>query len=162
MSAASPAQSPLDLLLSLPPESFGAAIRAARQGLKWSQDNLAREAGVSQASVVRIEQGGSGTRPDMRRKVAQALERHGVQWQRQASAPVMCEPNLAFRVPGRQIGNGFAPVDQRHWPLVWMQTRQAPVRPVNFSARDAAELEREGSFRRVDRIGPDDPASWIG
>jgi predicted transcriptional regulator len=55
-------------------------IRAARALLEWDQPRLAKEAGVSQSSIARIEMGEVEPRPYTMDAIQRALERAGVEF----------------------------------------------------------------------------------
>ncbi|MCW6003954.1 helix-turn-helix domain-containing protein [Micromonospora sp. CPCC 205371] len=59
-------------------QEFGRLIRTAREGLTWSQDDLAEKAGVGRATVQRYERGDLGKTgfpdPDATRKIFKALD----------------------------------------------------------------------------------------
>jgi len=54
-------------------------MRAARGLLQWTQEDLAREAGVSSLTVRNIEAGKTKPNPATMTVIRQALERHGVE-----------------------------------------------------------------------------------
>jgi predicted transcriptional regulator len=57
-------------------------VKAARELLGWAQSDLARESGVSEPTIKRLEaQGGEiGGREETAGKIVAALERHGVEF----------------------------------------------------------------------------------
>ena len=64
-----------------PPTISSAQLRAARAWLNWSQEQLAKEAGVSKGSVNRFEQGTSLPHPATLERLQQALEAAGIEFQ---------------------------------------------------------------------------------
>jgi len=57
-------------------------LKAARALLGWSQSDLARQSGVSEPTIARLESagGGLGGRPETGRKIRVALEKGGVEF----------------------------------------------------------------------------------
>lgn len=53
--------------------SPGAVVRAAREALGWTVYRLAKEAGVDQSQLLRIERGDQGMSLETARKLARAL-----------------------------------------------------------------------------------------
>ena len=54
-------------------------MRAARGLLQWTQEDLARESGVSSVTVRNIESGKTKPNPATMTVLRQAFERHGVE-----------------------------------------------------------------------------------
>ena len=52
--------------------------RAARALIGWSQDDLARRAGVAVMTVKRLEAGATGVSEDIRQRLKEALDSAGV------------------------------------------------------------------------------------
>ena len=57
-------------------------LKAARALLAWSQNDLARESGVSEPTIARLESsdGPIGGRPDTAEKLLAALEKGGIEF----------------------------------------------------------------------------------
>lgn len=68
--------------------------RAARAFLGWSRARLARESGVSAATIQRYERGDSGQMFKTVRSLCRALERGGAEF---LEATKECGPGLALR-----------------------------------------------------------------
>ncbi len=64
-----------------PPTISSAQLRAARAWLNWSQEQLAKEAGVSKGAVNRFEQGTSLPHPATLERLRKALEAAGIEFQ---------------------------------------------------------------------------------
>jgi transcriptional regulator with XRE-family HTH domain len=64
-----------------PPTISSAQLRAARAWLNWSQEELAKEAGVSKGAVNRFEQGTSLPHPVTLERLRKALETAGIEFQ---------------------------------------------------------------------------------
>lgn len=62
--------------------SSGNAIRCAREGIRVTQSALAREAGVSQSFLARVESGERTPTPDMTLTIWQALSRQDDNYRR--------------------------------------------------------------------------------
>jgi DNA-binding XRE family transcriptional regulator len=63
-----------------------AQIRAARALLAWSQEDLAREAGVVRRTLTGLETQTAETKVETMEKVVAALEAHGIEFVRQGEA----------------------------------------------------------------------------
>jgi predicted transcriptional regulator len=72
-------------------------VKAARALLGWAQVDLARESGVSQPTIARIEAGDDvlGGRPDTAGKIRAALEANGIEFTNGRS------PGVRLRTPRR-------------------------------------------------------------
>jgi len=62
--------------------SSGSAIRSAREGIRVTQSALAREAGVSQSFLARVESGERTPTPEMTLTIWQSLSRLDENYQR--------------------------------------------------------------------------------
>jgi transcriptional regulator with XRE-family HTH domain len=69
-------------MVNVPPPTISSAqLRAARAWLNWSQEQLAKKAGVSKGSVNRFEQGTSLPHPATLERLRKALEAAGIEFQ---------------------------------------------------------------------------------
>jgi ribosome-binding protein aMBF1 (putative translation factor) len=55
---------------------LGKTVRAMREGRGWSQNDLAREAGMTQSAVARFEAGGTIPTLPVLERLARALDAH--------------------------------------------------------------------------------------
>lgn len=58
----------------------GRQLRAARALLDWTTDELAEKAGVSKATVISIEKGGSNPNTATQRKILHAIDKAGIEF----------------------------------------------------------------------------------
>lgn len=67
-------------MVNAPPEISASQVRAARAWLGWSQEFLAKQAGVSKRAVVRAESGSSQPQKETAVRLRNALEAAGLKF----------------------------------------------------------------------------------
>jgi transcriptional regulator with XRE-family HTH domain len=143
----------LDQLLAQPAAIVGRMFAMARQALSRSQDEMAKQAKLSQTMVSRIEAGDETVTTKKREALGRALAAAGAAFG--LHRKVRLVPNLGFPVPVVLHSNGGqTPLNHWHW-CIYYQNPAAVMVPEN----EAAVLIAEGSFTELTL--EDDPQSWV-